>query len=82
MPAPIFLRQEYSELRSQDGRPFGSSVEHTACLVNKYDQITAVPGLNVNGELTLGKNIADNGGIRLAMMALMARMATRLMRSG
>ncbi|HTV82502.1 MAG TPA: M13 family metallopeptidase [Acidobacteriaceae bacterium] len=47
----------------------------TACLVNEYDQFTAVPGLKVNGKLTLGENTADNGGVRLAMMALMARMA-------
>ncbi len=49
--------------------------ERTACVTNEYDQFQAVPGLNVNGKLTLGENTADNGGIRLAMMALMARMA-------
>jgi len=47
----------------------------TACVVNEYDQFEGVPGLHVNGKLTLGENTADNGGIRLAMMALMARMA-------
>jgi putative endopeptidase len=47
----------------------------TACVANEYSQFQAVPGLNVNGKLTLGENTADNGGIRLAMMALMARMA-------
>ncbi len=49
--------------------------ERTACVANEYDQFEAVPGLKVNGKLTLGENTADNGGIRLAMMALMARMA-------
>ena len=49
--------------------------ERTACVVNEYDQFEGVPGLHVNGKLTLGENTADNGGIRLAMMALMARMA-------
>jgi endothelin-converting enzyme/putative endopeptidase len=47
----------------------------TACVANEYDQFEAVPGLKVNGKLTLGENTADNGGIRLAMMAMMARMA-------
>lgn len=49
--------------------------QRTACVTNEYSQFEAVPGLNVNGKLTLGENTADNGGIRLAMMALMARMA-------
>ncbi len=49
--------------------------QRTACVANEYSQFQAVPGLNVNGKLTLGENTADNGGVRLAMMALMARMA-------
>lgn len=45
----------------------------TDCLVNEYSQFTATAGVKVNGKLTLGENTADNGGIRLALMALMAR---------
>jgi endothelin-converting enzyme/putative endopeptidase len=41
-----------------------------ACLVKQYDDFTAVGDLKVNGRLTLGENIADNGGMRLAYAAL------------
>ncbi|MGC2617721.1 MAG: M13 family metallopeptidase [Acidobacteriaceae bacterium] len=47
----------------------------TDCLVNEYSQFTAVDDVKVNGKLTLGENTADNGGARLALMALMAREA-------
>jgi putative endopeptidase len=42
------------------------------CLVNEYSKFTPVSGANVNGRLTLGENGADNAGVRLAYMALMA----------
>ncbi len=45
----------------------------TDCVANEYSQFKAVDDLNVNGKLTLGENTADNGGLRLAFMALMAR---------
>jgi endothelin-converting enzyme/putative endopeptidase len=47
----------------------------TDCLVNEYSQFTAVDDVKLNGKLTLGENTADNGGARLALMALMAREA-------
>lgn len=40
------------------------------CFVAQYSSFTAAPGLPVNGKLTLGENTADNGGLRLALMAL------------
>lgn len=46
--------------------------ERTNCLVEEYGSITAVDDVKVNGKLTLGENTADNGGLRLALMALMA----------
>jgi putative endopeptidase len=49
--------------------------KRTACLTNEYSQFTAVDNLKVNGKLTLGENTADNGGLRLALMAMLARMA-------
>ena len=44
--------------------------DRAACLVRKYGDFTAVGDLKVNGRLTLGENIADNGGARLAYAAL------------
>jgi endothelin-converting enzyme/putative endopeptidase len=47
----------------------------TDCIANEYSQFTAVDDLKLNGKLTLGENTADNGGLRLAYIALMARLA-------
>ncbi|MEY0661061.1 M13 family metallopeptidase [Providencia rettgeri] len=42
--------------------------EKTAKLVEQYNAF-AVDGLNVNGELTLGENIGDLGGLNIALSA-------------
>ncbi|HOI57179.1 MAG: M13 family metallopeptidase [Methanoculleus sp.] len=41
----------------------------TALLVAEYNAFEALPGLYVNGNLTLGENIADLGGLTLAYHA-------------
>lgn len=41
-----------------------------ACVADQYSDYDAVPGVKVNGKLTLGENTADNGGVLLARMAL------------
>ncbi len=40
------------------------------CEVKEYSGFTAVDDLKLNGKLTLGENTADNGGVRLALVAL------------
>ena len=39
------------------------------CMVKQYDAIEAVPGVHLNGKLTLGENLADLGGLWLAWLA-------------
>jgi putative endopeptidase len=41
----------------------------TAALVKQYSSFSPIPGYNVNGELTLGENIADNSGLAIAYKA-------------
>ncbi|WP_050412584.1 M13 family metallopeptidase [Massilia sp. NR 4-1] len=41
----------------------------TDALVKQYSAYSPLPGYNVNGELTLGENIADNSGIAVAYKA-------------
>ena len=38
-------------------------------MVKQYDAIEAVPGVHLNGKLTLGENLADLGGLWLAWLA-------------
>jgi endothelin-converting enzyme/putative endopeptidase len=51
-----------------DAKEFES---RTACLVKEYSAFSVAPGANVKGDLTLGENAADNGGARIALMALL-----------
>ena len=39
-------------------------------VIDLYSSLEALPGLHVNGELTLGENIADIGGVSIAFEAL------------
>jgi endothelin-converting enzyme/putative endopeptidase len=54
----------------QDAKAF---TDRAQCFVDEYSSFTAVDDVKVNGKLTLGENTADNGGLRLALMAYRAR---------
>lgn len=41
----------------------------TQKLVDQFNNYEALPGLNINGQLTLGENIADLGGLTIAYYA-------------
>jgi putative endopeptidase len=41
----------------------------TKMLVAQYNAYSPLPGYNINGELTLGENIADNSGVAIAYKA-------------
>jgi putative endopeptidase len=49
--------------------------QRAACVSKEYSKFEVAPGANVNGDLTLGENTADNGGTRIALMALMNTLA-------
>ena len=49
--------------------------ERTQCVADQYSGYTAVDDLKVKGKLTLGENVADNGGMRIAYMALLSALA-------
>lgn len=43
--------------------------ELTSKLVNQFNEVEVAPGVHANGEFTLGENIADQGGLRVALTA-------------
>jgi putative endopeptidase len=43
--------------------------QRAECMVKQYDAIEAVPGVHLNGKLTLGENLADLGGLWIAWLA-------------
>jgi putative endopeptidase len=49
--------------------------ERLDCEIKEYGSFSPVPGVNLDGKLTLGENTADNGGIRIAWQALLATLA-------
>jgi putative endopeptidase len=51
----------------QDGKEFE---KRASCVAEEYSSFVAVDDLKLNGKLTLGENTADNGGARIALMAL------------
>ena len=51
----------------QDGEDFE---KRAGCIEKEYGGFTAIDDLKLNGKLTLGENTADNGGARIALMAL------------
>src|SRR5271169_2631717 len=58
------LRDWWTE---QDGKEFEKRV---SCVADEYSNFVAVDNMKLNGRLTLGENTADNGGARIALMAL------------
>ncbi|HEY3159184.1 MAG TPA: M13 family metallopeptidase [Vicinamibacterales bacterium] len=51
--------------------------ERASCMVSQYGSYSSVPGAKLNGSLTLGENVADNGGVRIAYYALMELLSAR-----
>jgi endothelin-converting enzyme/putative endopeptidase len=45
------------------------------CIARQYDDYVAIDDVKLNGKLTLGENIADLGGLKLAFMAYQASRA-------
>jgi putative endopeptidase len=58
------LRDWWTE---QDGKEFE---KRASCVAEEYGNFVPVDDLKLNGKLTLGENTADNGGARIALMAL------------
>lgn len=51
--------------------------KRTDVMRNFFDKIEVLPGLHANGQLTLGENIADHGGLNIAYQALKNAMKTQ-----
>jgi endothelin-converting enzyme/putative endopeptidase len=50
----------------EDGKQFE---QRASCISDQYSQYVAVDDIKINGQLTLGENVADLGGLMLAYMA-------------
>jgi endothelin-converting enzyme/putative endopeptidase len=59
------LRDWWTE---EDGREFEKRAD---CIIGQYGGYVSVADVKLNGRLTAGENVADNGGVRMAYIALM-----------
>ena len=50
--------------------------ERTKVIADWFSEQEALPGLKVNGQKTLGENVSDNGGLKIAYRAYKNRMAS------
>jgi predicted metalloendopeptidase len=57
---------------ADDNREFE---KRAACVADQYSSYPATTDVKLNGRLTLGENAADNGGMRVAYMALHSLLA-------
>ena len=60
---------------AEDAKAFEARAE---CIVKEYDGFSPAADVHLKGDLTLGENAADNGGIHLAYMALMDSLASHM----
>jgi len=58
------LRDWWTE---EDGKEFE---KRASCVADEYSSFISVDDIHLNGKLTLGENTADNGGARIALMAM------------
>ena len=63
----------------EDGKEFE---KRAGCIADQYSGYTVAGDVHLNGKLTLGENTADNGGLRIAYMALMQTLADAERRGG
>ena len=59
---------------AEDAKEFEKRAD---CFVKEYEAFRPLPDIHLNGQLTLGENTADNGGLRLAFMALMESIGSK-----
>ena len=52
---------------AEDRKKFEAATQR---LAKQFSSVTVAPGLKANGQLTLGENIADQGGLTIAYLAL------------
>ena len=51
--------------------------ERADCVSKQYSGFTAIGDMKLRGDLELGENVADNGGVRIAYMALLEQLVKR-----
>ena len=73
-PGQPVRRQGQQRQLVDGGRPKGFEAR-TGKLVKQFDDYVAIDGMHVKGQLTLGENIADLGGITVAYDALQKALA-------